>query len=112
MKHEDSGRRMKEEWIMEILRVSAVLLHVMFMKLYFSRAIFLYEVVMIRQQGSMCVMRTLGLYVYKAAHHGPLPKSVVSEPYHWIDLIKNQKCLSLVCLFEYRPWRQSNFTSY
>ena len=58
MKHEDSGRRMKEEWIMEILRVSAVLLHVMFMKLYFSRAIFLYEVVMIRQQGSMCVMRS------------------------------------------------------
>ena len=58
MKHEDSGRRMKEEWIMEILRVSAVLLHVMFMKLYFSRAIFLYEVVMIRQQGSMRVMRS------------------------------------------------------
>ena len=56
MKHEDSGRRMKEEWIMEILRVSAVLLHVMFMKLYFSRAIFLYEVVMIRQQGSISLI--------------------------------------------------------
>ena len=41
MKHEDSGMKIKEEWIMDLVRVSAVLLHVMFMKLYFARAIFL-----------------------------------------------------------------------
>ena len=49
---------MEEEWIEYV--VSAVLLHVMFMKLYFSTAILLYEVVMIRQQGSMCVMISCG----------------------------------------------------